>query len=947
MARASADSTGTRNKNGSSDAKRGFSWRTPLVLAALVFGPLGVAVAACSTDSDLSPRPGEGGSGGGTGTGNAFCTEGTTRDCSITLGQHNGILTCLQGTQACVEGVWGACIGDSITQQKAPQSAHVHRDDPVPFAGPSACLNNPCDPSCQVFNEDPDAGITPDAAGSIYDWQTGDLNDFPKGLVSKGLKEPCSEAADCQFNMQCESPTSNTCSHHKCSTGIGLYPECDPCVKTICTADPSCCLAAYGGACAHDPCLEGVGLKTTCSNCVKKVCQQQASCCTGTWDASCIALYEVQCNKTCSTVVGNWSQSCVDKVYSLCGAECKTDPPCSHNKCYSGDKLTAGCDPCVAQICQASPYCCTDKWDNLCVDKVKSLCGESCPAKGVCTPWLPGETDPNCPGVDLSVGVPCNGVVPVCNHGQTDAVGPIRLVHFPANSQQYPLCTPDQTHPGMMECSVPGPIPAGTCVDVDANACGIGNGNREIMINPPKNLGNDPYITECFCENNWSLSSGGNSCAPPDCSSITSRTIRPVNMFVQFDRSGSMTTNDRWGKTTGALKAFFADPASAGMGVALRFWEHYKPVAGCDDTACDINACSVPLVPLAPLTAAPAPADTQEQALIDAINVTTPAADTPMLPALAGATQWAKAYQNANPNQQTVVVFVTDGYPNSCGSDPATIASYADDAFVNAGVLTYAIGIQDANVSLMNLIAQKGGTGTAFFVSDQGDTQQQMLSALLEIKGDVVACEFDLPNAGLFDPGNATVTFYPTNGNPTAYPQVLSAAACGNGWYYNDPLNPTKILLCPTTCQNVLASAGASIDVALGCPGSYEPATFTNVYQASCPTGTKVQWGYFAYDSVTPGDSNLVFAARTATTAAQLSGPYTTLATAHATPSDTQLCAMAGPSPCPIDVYNKLALPAAQQEFLEFSVTFNPTANKGAAPTLNGWEITYSCVDSE
>jgi len=420
-------------------------------------------------------------------------------------------------------------------------------------------------------------------------------------------------------------------------------------------------------------------------------------------------------------------------------------------------------------------------------------------------------------------------------------------------------------------------------------------------------------------------------------------------MFVQFDRSGSMTTNDRWGKTTTALKAFFQDPSSGGIGVALRFWEHFKPVAGCDDSACNVDACAVPLVTLGTLTTSPMPTDTQEQKLIDAINSVTPAADTPMYPALAGALKWATTNQLANPSQQYVVVFVTDGIPNSCNMDQTAIAQLAGDAYTNAGVLTYAIGIQDANVTLMNSIASKGGTSTAFFVSEQQDVQAQFLDAMLQIKGDTVACEFDLPNGGLYDPSNAKVSYTPTSGAVVAFPKVLSASACGSGWYYDSNANPKKIYLCPTTCQTILGDTGAKIDVDLGCPGAYEPATYKTTYQATCPAGTKVQWGYLAYSTTTPGNSNVIFAARTATTQAGLaSATFSTLATAQSSPIDAQVCLMSGPSPCPADVYTKLGgLPAARQEFLEFSVTMNPTTDKAAAPVVTGWDLTYSCPSSE
>ena len=48
-------------------------------------------------------------------------------------------------------------------------------------------------------------------------------------------------------------------------------------------------------------------------------------------------------------------------------------------------------------------------------------------------------------------------------------------------------------------------------------------------------------------------------------------------------------------------------------------------------------------------------------------------------------------------------------------------------------------------------------------------------------------------------------------------PFVNGAAECGTGgWYYDDPQNPTQILLCPETCTAV-QGAGAGITVTFGC----------------------------------------------------------------------------------------------------------------------------------
>ena len=96
-------------------------------------------------------------------------------------------------------------------------------------------------------------------------------------------------------------------------------------------------------------------------------------------------------------------------------------------------------------------------------------------------------------------------------------------------------------------------------------------------------------------------------------------------MLVMMDDSGSMSDNNKWNQAAGAMKAFFADPAAAGLRVGLRLFPSNEPTMGCWDTVCDMNqataitACSTPLVDIAALTAAPAPADAQEAKLLAAI----------------------------------------------------------------------------------------------------------------------------------------------------------------------------------------------------------------------------------------------------------------------------------------------------------------------------------------
>jgi len=39
----------------------------------------------------------------------------------------------------------------------------------------------------------------------------------------------------------------------------------------------------------------------------------------------------------------------------------------------------------------------------------------------------------------------------------------------------------------------------------------------------------------------------------------------------------------------------------------------------------------------------------------------------------------------------------------------------------------------------------------------------------------------------------------------------------GTGWHYDNPSTPTKILICPGSCNTLLANANGKIDILFGC----------------------------------------------------------------------------------------------------------------------------------
>lgn len=349
--------------------------------------------------------------------------------------------------------------------------------------------------------------------------------------------------------------------------------------------------------------------------------------------------------------------------------------------------------------------------------------------------------------------------------------------------------------------------------------------------------------------------SAGMTPVDPDAScgqGMASADLKPVNMFVMFDRSTSMNdcsdgsppqedmpcpTGSRWDSAAEALKAFFASPDAAELGVALRFFPHDLPAMGCRSGGnnnggggCDVNACSQPLVDMGTLTADLAPTDAHEAALVAAVDTSFPTESqgTPISAALDGALTWATAYQMANPDQRTVVVLVTDGEPNGCMTDFDDINEIAAEALDAAGVRTYAIGLTNMNgggVSQedMNSLAEAGGTDQAFFVSDSATAASELTATLNAIRGMAIACDFPLPSStssGMaIDPTLINVNYTPTGGSEVQLGLVASADQCGTeqAWYYDDPAMPTRILLCPAACSTVTADSGAAISILAGC----------------------------------------------------------------------------------------------------------------------------------
>jgi len=291
-------------------------------------------------------------------------------------------------------------------------------------------------------------------------------------------------------------------------------------------------------------------------------------------------------------------------------------------------------------------------------------------------------------------------------------------------------------------------------------------------------------------------------------------TLVPVSMFIAVDKSGSMGNDNKWTNARAAFTTFFTDPEADNLNVALRFW----PDGACD-TSCNVAGCAQPQVPLGSL-ADPA----HEQALVDIFNQKSPGGLTPMEAALAGAEEFAINQQTtAEAGEKLVVILLTDGEPTACSEDINVIASHASNAYAQAEILTFAVGLQGSNEAQMNSIAAAGQTGSGYFIGN-GNAADELLQALKDIQQIAVACTFAMPESPdptmPIDPNQVNIYYTASPGaEPELVKQVGGPDECGTegGWYYDDPSDPSIIELCEQTCDAANAEDGSGIEITVGC----------------------------------------------------------------------------------------------------------------------------------
>lgn len=303
------------------------------------------------------------------------------------------------------------------------------------------------------------------------------------------------------------------------------------------------------------------------------------------------------------------------------------------------------------------------------------------------------------------------------------------------------------------------------------------------------------------------------------CAYSTSKVdLIPLDLGLLVDTSASMDYLDKWVKVSGALEIVSESSNYVNIGVALQ----YFPLR----LTCDETSYATPAVAMATLPGVGA-------ALRASLESKRMSGGTPLVQAMRGMGTYLVNWATANPTHRTVLVIATDGIPDAtcAGSTPP---NSVDEAVVVATALSggtfssnapkipvFVIGVGDDLTSL-NAIASAGGSGSATLISTGDNVDKQFIAALDAIRTQSLSCDYAIPvpQSGTLDLQAVNVSLVEGSSRETLLYVADSSdcsAAADKGWHFDSATSPSKIVLCPETCDRVSSTVSGEVDVIFGC----------------------------------------------------------------------------------------------------------------------------------
>ena len=151
-------------------------------------------------------------------------------------------------------------------------------------------------------------------------------------------------------------------------------------------------------------------------------------------------------------------------------------------------------------------------------------------------------------------------------------------------------------------------------------------------------------------------------------------------------------------------------------------------------------------------------------------------------------------------------------------------ASTTADAFLDAlddTFVVHAVVSEEGEGDDAGFAGLAERTGGAYSQGDYnlGDFQDPMIE---RIQATALACEYDIPEppGGMMFARDKVNVLYDEGAGALPVGYVEGAADClavGYGWHYDDAQTPTRIIMCPESCERFQTLTNATIDIEFGC----------------------------------------------------------------------------------------------------------------------------------
>ncbi len=119
-----------------------------------------------------------------------------------------------------------------------------------------------------------------------------------------------------------------------------------------------------------------------------------------------------------------------------------------------------------------------------------------------------------------------------------------------------------------------------------------------------------------------------------------------------------------------------------------------------------------------------------------------------------------------------------------------------------------------------DLVTQTKGVSGDLCEQDFQPVFKRLAQQIVQNSGSKIACEWNFPPPPAGKSFSTELVQVQRSGGSSnaKLTRVKSSNDCvAGGWYYDDPLNPKKILACPQTCDQLQNDSGGKIDITFGC----------------------------------------------------------------------------------------------------------------------------------